>query len=285
MGLFTKNKTYVSVATNTNNMANAATNTMTEAELLAPLASMEDLSVIMTPMTTPGASPRTRRRWSQRSSTGSQYEPFVQSPLVTNSRLLEPMPEEQPLTSSTPQPQYQSQREQPRQSSNPNPLLRQSLTRNGTRFVTPYKHDPSVMNADLPTPPPVAITSNTYPNQNSYNFGQNVNSIQRHVSSQVVPQNHIEDDEERLLTPSRSSQRQVQFLTPRQSVVNRNLYQLSPHLSCRVSPETCQHHHHCHQDSEFDDDRINLIPAPKDRCVIFTEKQPYQNKTKIHPRI
>ena len=31
-----------------------ATNTMTTKELLAPLASMEDLSVCMTPMSTPG---------------------------------------------------------------------------------------------------------------------------------------------------------------------------------------------------------------------------------------
>lgn len=65
-------------------MANVATNTMTQEDLLAPLASMEDLSVLMTPMSTPGASPRTRARWSHRSSSGSQYEPFVASPLTTN---------------------------------------------------------------------------------------------------------------------------------------------------------------------------------------------------------
>lgn len=52
-------------------------------EPLAPLASMEDLSVwgtpFTTPMPTPGASPRTRARWSHRSSTGSQYsnEPML----------------------------------------------------------------------------------------------------------------------------------------------------------------------------------------------------------------
>ena len=57
----------VNTGTNTLNMANVATNTMTTKELLAPLASMEDLSVCMTPMSTPGASPRTRARWSQRS--------------------------------------------------------------------------------------------------------------------------------------------------------------------------------------------------------------------------
>ena len=70
MGLFKPKKTFVNSSTNTTNMANAATNTMTQEELLAPLASMEDLSVLNTPMTTPGASPRTRARWSHRSSTG-----------------------------------------------------------------------------------------------------------------------------------------------------------------------------------------------------------------------
>ena len=65
-------------------MANAATNTMTTEELLAPLASMEDLSVLMTPMSTPGPSPRTRARWSHRSSTGSQYEPYIPSPLANS---------------------------------------------------------------------------------------------------------------------------------------------------------------------------------------------------------
>ena len=75
----------VNSATNTVNMANASTNTMTTKELLAPLASMEDLSICtMTPMSTPGASPRTRARWSHRSSTGSQYDPFVSSPLITD---------------------------------------------------------------------------------------------------------------------------------------------------------------------------------------------------------
>jgi len=74
----------VNTGTNTLNMANVATNTMTTKELLAPLASMEDLSVCMTPMSTPGASPRTRARWSQRSSTGSQFDPFVTSPLITD---------------------------------------------------------------------------------------------------------------------------------------------------------------------------------------------------------
>ena len=47
-------KILVNSATNTINMANVATNTITTEELLAPLASMEDLSVLMTPMSTPG---------------------------------------------------------------------------------------------------------------------------------------------------------------------------------------------------------------------------------------
>ena len=79
-------KEFVHCGTNTINMATVATNTMTTEEMLAPLASMEDLSVFsMTPMSTPGPSPRTRARWSHRSSTGSQYEPFVASPLTSNS--------------------------------------------------------------------------------------------------------------------------------------------------------------------------------------------------------
>ena len=74
----------VNTGTNTLTMANVATNTMTTKELLAPLASMEDLSVCMTPMSTPGASPRTRARWSHRSSTGSQFDPLITSPLITD---------------------------------------------------------------------------------------------------------------------------------------------------------------------------------------------------------
>ena len=70
MKIFQPKKTFVNSSTNTINMANVATNTLTEEELLAPLASMEDLSLLNTPMTTPGASPRTRARWSHRSSTG-----------------------------------------------------------------------------------------------------------------------------------------------------------------------------------------------------------------------
>ena len=70
MKLFPTKKIFVNSSTNTINMASKSTNTLTEEELLAPLASMEDLSVLNTPMTTPGASPRTRARWSHRSSTG-----------------------------------------------------------------------------------------------------------------------------------------------------------------------------------------------------------------------
>ena len=46
----------------------------------APLASMEDLSVVDTPMDTPGASPRSQRaRWSlHRSSIGSQLDPLIE---------------------------------------------------------------------------------------------------------------------------------------------------------------------------------------------------------------
>ena len=66
----------VNTGTNTLNMANVATNTMTTKELLAPLASMEDLSVCMTPMSTPGASPRTRARWSQRSNSRHVFTNF-----------------------------------------------------------------------------------------------------------------------------------------------------------------------------------------------------------------
>ena len=66
----------VNTGTNTLNMANVATNTMTTKELLAPLASMEDLSVCMTPMSTPGASPRTRARWSQRSNSRHDFTNF-----------------------------------------------------------------------------------------------------------------------------------------------------------------------------------------------------------------
>lgn len=64
--------------------------TFTEEERRAPLASMEDLSVLatpmMTPMSTPGASPRTRARWSHRSSTGSQLGEELE-PLNNNNGL------------------------------------------------------------------------------------------------------------------------------------------------------------------------------------------------------
>ena len=47
---------------------------------VAPLASMEDLSVLMTPMSTPGPtpgpSPKTRARWSHRMSSGNMFDPL-----------------------------------------------------------------------------------------------------------------------------------------------------------------------------------------------------------------
>ncbi len=277
MGLFSKKRCFANASTNTANMANAATNTLTEAELLAPLASMEDLSVIMTPMTTPGASPRTRRRWSQRSSTGSQYEPFIQSPLVhTNNKntRLEPMPEaeEHPLgeailgtgspTMLTPVTRNQQ----------PNSLLRQSLTRNGAaRFVTPYRHDPDVMNADLPISPQLSQQGADPCINSYYNYGSNS------VRNKTTGRFPVEADEETLLTPTRSRSRQVQFLTPRQSTLASQRNQnISPHLSSRVSPELYHHHHHhCHHETDFDD-RLTLIPEPKDRSKLAS--RPAQSK-------
>ena len=57
---------------------------------VAPLASMEDLSILMTPMSTPGPtpgpSPKSRARWSHRLSSGNQFEPL---PPINDDTVLE----------------------------------------------------------------------------------------------------------------------------------------------------------------------------------------------------
>jgi len=74
---------------------------------VAPLASMEDLSVLMTPMSTPGPtpgpSPKTRARWSHRISSGNQFDPLppinddvVLELPVPNGRSTERLPEKPP---------------------------------------------------------------------------------------------------------------------------------------------------------------------------------------------
>ena len=73
---------------------------------VAPLASMEDLSVLMTPMSTPGPtpgpSPKTRARWSHRLSSGNQFEPL---PPINDDAILEfPIPNGH-STDSYPKPQ------------------------------------------------------------------------------------------------------------------------------------------------------------------------------------
>jgi hypothetical protein len=233
-------------------MANAATNTMTNDELLAPLASMEDLSVLMTPMSTPGPSPRSRARWSHRSSTGSQYEPFMASPLTASTMTggagaipkrekLHPLPEE--YYPSPP----------PRKTSN-NSLLKLSLesrNNNGSatsRFVTPYKHDPTVMNADFPQPPV---------------------SFRRQQQQRPPKQPAIDEAEEFLLQDQELQPRQVQFLTPRTSIRNQNHHHqgcVSPNHQkssaqsrALVSPEVCRYH------EEFEEDQMKWLAEPKDR--------------------
>lgn len=222
-------------------MANVATNTMTTEELLAPLASMEDLSVLMTPMSTPGPSPRTRARWSHRSSTGSQYEPYVASPLTTVGSAKKPEPQPQPP---------------PRKLVNN--LLKQSLE-NGSvnKYVTPYKHDPSVMNADLPPAPPILVNyrrsssnfrpARTYPKiDEAEEFLLSKGNVedQQPVTVELPSQAALELKESQV-SNNNNMTRQVQFLTPRK---HNHYYNNTDHY--------CQH---------LEADRVRLLPEPIDR--------------------
>ena len=250
MGLLRPHKKLVNSSTNT--MAN----TMTTEELLAPLASMEDLSVLMTPMSTPGPSPRTRARWSHRSSSGSQYEPYVASPLTNNnsSGMVPPIPRKGPAGPS---------------------LLRQSLENGGhqaqqilpNRFVTPYKHDP----ADWSQQSTSQVTFRKERNLGFNNSRRTYPSIDEAEEFLLDPE-HVNNTEVTsgttvlLLKGSSASAhnnsqnyktssdtRQVQFLTPR------------------------RHNHHAHcafndlelskksKSMDLHEDRVRHRPEPKDR--------------------
>ena len=75
-------------------------------------------------------------------SIGSQYEPFAPSPLVSNNS----KKSAEPVIVLVPPPSNSRK--------NANSLYKQSLENgNVNKYVTPYKHDPTVMNADLPLPP------------------------------------------------------------------------------------------------------------------------------------
>jgi len=290
----------VNTGTNTLNMANVATNTMTTKELLAPLASMEDLSVCMTPMSTPGASPRTRARWSQRSSTGSQFDPFVTSPLITDQNGQNYVVQKPIQEGQQPNIPPRKSREKSRDS-----LLKVSFENgiNGAggflgnnKYVTPYKHDPTVMNADLPLPPVTFRRPNSSSPHGS-NFNQRrtypkideaeefllqrddvLSSLQQKQKNTQLqppasrntpsppPQTPLDSKECRVSNNNsqETSTRQVQFLTPRKH---------NHHQYCAFkerSPENkfCTHQQE-HFSSFLDADRVVLLPEPKDRLNLI----------------
>ena len=245
MGLLRPHKKLVNSSTNT--MAN------TTEELLAPLASMEDLSVLMTPMSTPGPSPRTRARWSHRSSSGSQYEPYVASPLTNNnsSGMVPPIPRKGPAGPS---------------------LLRQSLENGGhqaqqilpNRFVTPYKHDPADWSQQSTSQVTFRKERNlgfnnsrrTYPSiDEAEEFlldPEHVNNTEVTSGTTVVQLKGSQNSNNRSQNCSKTECRQVQFLTPR------------------------RHNHHSHyindlelskksKSMELHEDRVRNRPEPKDR--------------------
>ena len=124
-------------------------------------------------------------------------------------------------------------------------LLRQSLENgvsSSNRFVTPYKHDPNLMNADLPLPPV------TFRNRNN-----NFNSRRTYPSIDEAEEFLLEHQENLVKSPqltnnNNSKPRQVQFLTPRRH--NHHSYN---------EFEVCKHQRH------FDEDRVRNRPEPKDR--------------------
>ena len=228
-------------------------NTMTTEELLAPLASMEDLSVLMTPMSTPGPSPRTRARWSHRSSSGSQYEPYVPSPLTNNN-------------SSGMAPLIPPRKGAAGGSS----LLRQSLENGGhqalpNRFVTPYKHDPADWSQQAPQ-----VTF-----RKERNLGFN-NSSRRTYPS-------IDEAEEFLLDPEHVNNTEVTSGTTvvqlKGSQNSNNSSQNCSKTECRqvqfLTPRRHNHHAHCafndlelskkSKSMELHEDRVRNRPEPKDR--------------------
>ena len=226
-------------------LVNSATNTMTTEELLAPLASMEDLSVLMTPMSTPGPSPRTRARWSHRSSSGSQYEPYVPSPLTSNTTPLPPPPAV------------------PRKGPAGSSLLRQSLE-NGhqipNRFVTPYKHDPQLMNADLQQQ---VIFRREPMRERNFHRGRTYPSIDEaeefllepeHVNNTQVTSAIVKGSSASSKCENKSagnSERQVQFLTPRRH---------NHHVNCAFNDLELSK-----RSIDFHEDRVRNRPEPKDR--------------------
>ena len=153
---------------------------------LAPLASMEDLSVQATPMSTPGASPKSLR---------SKSAVFTSTPRKPNSP--EIRIHEEPIPKRFASPARQS-----------NLLLRQSIQRNYSR-TRPYQyHPPSQMfnnglARDSITECPACDDEVILPAANL------THPVQQQQSNTLL---RLEDEREILLKPSQ----RVQFLSPRE---------------------------------------------------------------------
>ena len=183
-------------------------------------------------------------------SLGSQYEPFVPSPLVSNSKNYAAIENQTVPTFVMPPPRSSNK--------NPHSLYKQTLENgNVNKYVTPYRHDSVVMNADVPPPVPPMRYSHQRPPMR--------------IHPKIEEVDELREEEEEFYKPH-----QVQFLTPRvrhhhQSCAYNNNGSLKS-SSARYTPEGC--HFNAMMEEE---DRVKLVPKPTDRCVL----QCYDRKTRV----
>lgn len=216
----------------------------------APLASMEDISVYATPMSTPGptpgGSPKTRSRWSYRSSSGSLYEPLLINP-DPESGLESPRRDNfgPPMLSSTPSHAKRPLHvipetgEIPKRFGSPardQLLLRKALVTNGKQNIPRHysrRHQPAPLFLQQRSPnPSLKSQSRSEEGKNGDPYPLETRIVEPIQDSEKVwiwpakkawkPSEFSHEESARILDPEKDEilgkhEKQVQFVTPRKS--------------------------------------------------------------------
>ncbi|XP_059083481.1 equilibrative nucleoside transporter 1-like isoform X4 [Tigriopus californicus] len=214
----------------------------------APLASMEDISAYATPMSTPGptpgGSPKTRARWSYRSSSGSLYEPLLINP-DPEACLESPRKENfgPPMLSSTPSHPKRPLHvipetgEIPKRFGSPardQLLLRKAVVTNGKQHIPRHysrRHQPAplFLQQRSPNPSPKS-SSRSIEGKNGDLYPLETRVVEPIQDSEKVwiwptkkawnPSEFSQEESARILDPEKDeilgkNEKQVQFVTPR----------------------------------------------------------------------
>ena len=217
---------------------------------VAPLASMEDLSVLMTPMSTPGPtpgpSPKTRARWSHRISSGNQFDPL---PPINDDQVLE-----------LPIPNGRSTERLPEKP--PNSLLRKSLLANNRKNYPACPcmlHEEDESQKKNVSPPSQEMREKLFGNGGSNHWEKKKPSTGNRLASPVW---HRDDADERRHILDDSD---YPFVRPR---------------DVRTSPDDV--------DDDFDDEKTKFIddsrsPFLKPRQVTFVPHTSHKHQTSPTP--